>query len=122
MIEIKLSINAESSSQISEAINFLQSLNASPEVSEPAAKKPAVKKPAAKKLEVKKPVVEPVEAEVVEKSEELGIAELRGLLALKVGAHRGAIKSKLTELGANNITTLAQDQYSAFETFLNELS
>ena len=49
------------------------------------------------------------------------IEEVRRLLATKVNDHRSAIKTKLTELGAANVTTLAEEKYDAFYGYLKSL-
>lgn len=55
------------------------------------------------------------------KEEQLKIEDVRAKLAEKVNDHREAIKDKLTELGAKNVTSLATDKYQEFLDFLEEL-
>lgn len=106
----------------------------SPEVEEPKEVAPEPKKAPAKKAPAKKaepvqdePTVEPKveEAQEVEpaaeESSSLDIAEVRVLLASKIQAHRAAIKAKLTELGADNLTKLDSSRYEDFSAFLNTL-
>lgn len=52
---------------------------------------------------------------------EYKIEEVREKLKEKVNDHREAIKAKLTELGAPNVSSLDPDNYSAFMDFLNGL-
>ena len=49
------------------------------------------------------------------------IEDIRPLLAKKVQDHRAAIKDKLTEFGAPNLTSLDSKHYSDFVEFLNSL-
>jgi len=49
------------------------------------------------------------------------IEEVRALLAKKVENNRSEIKTKLTALGAPNVTTLAKENYAEFVEFLNDL-
>lgn len=52
----------------------------------------------------------------------INITEVRALLATKVGGHRDAIKDKLAELDAKNVTSLKVESYPDFIGFLNSLS
>lgn len=52
----------------------------------------------------------------------IDITEVRALLATKVGVHRDAIKDKLAELDAKNVTSLKVESYPDFIGFLNSLS
>ena len=52
----------------------------------------------------------------------IDITEVRALLATKVGGHRDAIKDKLAELDAKNVTSLKVENYPDFIGFLNSLS
>lgn len=49
------------------------------------------------------------------------ITVIRKKLSEKVGTNRDAIKDKLTELGAANVTTLDEKHYDDFYAFLEEL-
>ena len=42
-------------------------------------------------------------------------------MSTKIGENREAIKGKLAELGAANVTTLDEDNYVEFYNFLEEL-
>lgn len=70
----------------------------------------------AKNIEVKSETVKPVK-----NTPEIKIEDIRAVLAKKVGSFRPEIKAMLTELGANNVTTLNPDQYKEFLDFLNSL-
>lgn len=82
------------------------------------------------KEEVPESIEEPEQEETAEASEmpkaeeeptSITIQHVRALLAKKVGDHRAAIKSKLTELGAPNVTKLGEEHYGDFVDFLNNL-
>ncbi len=49
------------------------------------------------------------------------IADVRTALSQKVELHRDKIKAKLTELGAQNVSTLAPERYAEMLDFLNGL-
>ena len=50
------------------------------------------------------------------------IEDVRALLSKKVANNRETIKAKLTELEANNVTSLDKSHYASFVEFLNSLS
>lgn len=52
----------------------------------------------------------------------VSIQDIRALLASKVDNHREAIRAKLTELGAKNVTGLDARNYDAFYEFLKDLA
>lgn len=52
----------------------------------------------------------------------VSIQDIRALLASKVDNHREAIRAKLTELGARNVTGLDARNYDAFYEFLKNLA
>ena len=52
----------------------------------------------------------------------VSIQDIRTLLASKVDNHREAIRAKLTELGARNVTGLDARNYDAFYEFLKDLA
>ena len=52
----------------------------------------------------------------------VSIQDIRTLLASKVDNHREAIRAKLTELGARNVTGLDTRNYDAFYEFLKDLA
>lgn len=52
----------------------------------------------------------------------VSIQDIRTLLASKVDNHWGAIRAKLTEMGARNVTGLDARNYDAFYEFLKDLA
>lgn len=68
-----------------------------------------------------KPAVEEKADEPTNNEPAIKISDLRTLLSKKVDEHRDDIKSKLTELGAKNVTTLDESKYEEFHTFLKDL-
>ena len=97
-IKIEVTIDASNTDQVAAACTFLQSIGA-----EPAE--------APKKTEAKKTEAEP----------KITVESIRALLSTKVNDNRAAIKSKLTELEANNVTSLQEEHYEAFTGFLTAL-
>ena len=83
-----------------------------------AAKAPAEKKPA-KPVEETKATEAP--AAPVESQPKIDIEDVRKALAEKVNDHRDAIKQKLTELGAPNVTKLDPAKYAEMYEFLKAL-
>ena len=56
-----------------------------------------------------------------ERKQEITIHELRAALLDKVNDHRAEIKEKLTELGAENVTTLDKSKYVELFNYLKSL-
>ena len=56
-----------------------------------------------------------------ESKQEITIHELRAALLDKVNDHRAEIKEKLTELGAENVTTLDKSKYGELFNYLKSL-
>lgn len=56
-----------------------------------------------------------------ERKQEITIHELRAALLEKVNDHRAEIKEKLTELGAENVTTLDKSKYYELFNYLKSL-
>ena len=86
-----------------------QSAKEDPKPAAPAA--PAPEAPAAQAKEEPEPAP----------AAEIKIEEVREKLQEKVGEHREAIKAKLTELGAPNVSNLDPAKYPEFMDFLNGL-
>lgn len=84
-------------------------------------KKKAPVKAASKKAPVKVEEEAEEEAEGEAEESDIKIEDVRALLAKKVNDNRDAIKAKLTELGANNVTSLESSNYPKFMEFLNGL-
>ena len=134
-VEIKATIDANNPQQVAAAISFLTSLGNNAElpqspgpapVKKEAPKKAAPKKAAPAKKETPKketPAKEEASEETAkeESTSDVKIEDVRALLAKKVNDHRTEIKAKLTELGANNVTSLDKAKYPEFTDFLNNL-
>lgn len=134
-VEIKVTIDTANPEQLAAAMQLLQSLGngvelpkaETPKKEEPAkkqtAKKETPKKEEAPKAETKKEEPKEEPKKETPKKEESGIKieDVRALLAKKVNDNRAEIKAKLTELGANNVTSLDSSKYQEFTDFLNEL-
>lgn len=135
-VEIKVTIDTANSEQLAAAMQLLQSLGNGVELpkaealkKEEPAKKQTTKKETPKEEAPKAETPKKEEAKKEEpkketpKKEESGIKieDVRALLAKKVNDNRAEIKAKLTELGANNVTSLDSSKYQEFTDFLNEL-
>lgn len=80
-----------------------------------------VKKPAPAPAPAPKKTEEP-EPMPMDSDPAVSIQDIRTLLASKVDNHREAIRAKLTELGARNVTGLDARNYDAFYEFLKDLA
>ena len=91
--------------------------NTKPAEPAPAPEAPAEEetKPAEEETKPGAPAESPAE------KKEYKIEEVREKLKEKVNDHREAIKAKLTELGAPNVSSLDPDNYADFMDFLNGL-
>lgn len=118
-VEIKIEANLEETQDLEMVRKICQVIGANPVT----VKTTDVKKPAPAQ-DVKKPA--PAPAPVPKKTEEsdpaVSIQDIRTLLASKVDNHREAIRAKLTELGARNVTGLDARNYDAFYEFLKDLA
>lgn len=148
-MEINFKINTENTEEVTKAIKMLQVLNPvddATRVYEEGLKraeefenrsnchlkeivKPKKKK-AVKKADPIKEAVKEIEkvAETIKedltpapKTNGVTIGQLRGLLSEKVTDHRAAIKAKLTDFEAKNISSLDENKYKEFYDFLNLL-
>lgn len=138
-VTIELSVDTQNAEQLKTLVDLLKNSN---EVAQPskqpdgeqttgaeeqpspkATRKPRTQKPAEPQAEVKNPEPEPEPEPMDEKPEEkaITIEQVRLLLASKVSNHRQEIKDKLTELGANNVTTLDPGKYQEFMDFMQNL-
>ena len=125
-VEIKVTIDTANSEQLAAAVQLLQSLGNGVELpkaeasekKEPA-KKQTPKAETPKKEEAKKE--EPKKETPKKEESSIKIEDVRALLAKKVNDNRAEIKAKLTELGANNVTSLDSSKYQEFADFLNKL-
>ena len=68
--------------------------------------------------QLEKPVAAP---KPVESKQNIGIEDVRKVLAQKVNDHRDTIKQKLNELGAPSVTKLAPEKYKEMFEFLTSL-
>lgn len=127
-VEIKFEANLEETQDLEMVRKICQVIGANPvtvkttdvKKSIPAqdVKKPA---PAPKKTEESEPM--PMDANSSLGSDPaVSIQDIRALLASKVDNHREAIRAKLTELGAKNVTGLDARNYDAFYEFLKDLA
>lgn len=129
-VEIKFEANLEETQDLEMVRKICQVIGANPvTVKTTGVKKsvPAqdVKKPAPapvpKKTEESEPM--PMDANSSLGSDPaVSIQDIRTLLASKVDNHREAIRAKLTELGARNVTGLDARNYDAFYEFLKDLA
>ena len=129
-VEIKFEANLEETQDLEMVRKICQVIGANPVTAKTAdVKKPApaqdVKKPAPapvpKKTEESEPM--PMDANSSLGSDPaVSIQDIRTLLASKVDNHREAIRAKLTELGARNVTGLDARNYDAFYEFLKDLA
>ena len=133
-VEIKFEANLEETQDLEMVRKICQVIGANPVT----VKTTDVKKPAPAQ-DVMKPAPAPAPAPAPRKTEEpepmpmdansslgsdpaVSIQDIRTLLASKVDNHREAIRAKLTELGARNVTGLDARNYDAFYEFLKDLA
>lgn len=122
-VEIKFEANLEEIQDLEMVRKICQVIGANPvTVKKPVpaqdVKKPA---PAPEKTEESEPM--PMDANSSLGSDPaVSIQDIRTLLASKVDNHREAIRAKLTELGARNVTGLDARNYDAFYEFLKDLA
>lgn len=64
----------------------------------------------------------PVTVKTTDVKKSVPAQDIRTLLASKVDNHREAIRAKLTELGARNVTGLDARNYDSFYEFLKDLA
>lgn len=133
-VEIKFEANLEETQDLEMVRKICQVIGANPVT----VKTTDVKK-SVPTQDVKKPAPAPATAPAPKKTEEpepmpmdansslgsdpaVSIQDIRTLLASKVDNHREAIRAKLTELGARNVTGLDARNYDAFYEFLKNLA
>jgi hypothetical protein len=118
-VEIKFEANLEETQDLEMVRKICQVIGANPvTVKTTDVKKPA---PAPKKTEEPEPM--PMDENSSSGSDPaVSIQDIRTLLASKVDNHREAIRAKLTELGARNVTGLDVRNYDAFYEFLKNLA
>lgn len=129
-VEIKFEANLEETQDLEMARKICQVIGSNPvtvkttDVKKPApaqdVKKPAPA-PAPRKTEEPEPM--PMDANSSLGSDPaVSIQDIRTLLASKVDNNREAIRAKLTELGAKNVTGLDARNYDSFYEFLKDLA
>lgn len=131
-VEIKFEANLEETQDLEMVRKICQAIGSNPvTVKTTDVKKPApaqdVKKPAPAQTPTPKKMEEP-EPMPMDTNSSLGsdpavsIQDIRTLLASKVDNNREAIRAKLTELGAKNVTGLDARNYDLFYEFLKDLA
>ena len=124
MLEIKLNVqlNDLSEKSIELLSRLLSSISGCPKgtvVTGTQLEKPVAEKPVAEKqVKEEKPAAAP---KPVESKQNIGIEDVRKVLAQKVNDHRDTIKQKLNELGAPSVTKLAPEKYKEMFEFLTSL-
>lgn len=122
-VEIKFEANLEETQDLEMVRKICQAIGSNPVT----VKTTDVKKPAPAPAPVPKKTEEP-EPMPMDANSSLGsdpavsIQDIRTLLASKVDNHREAIRAKLTELGARNVTGLDARNYDSFYEFLKDLA
>lgn len=131
-VEIKFEANLEETRDLEMVRKICQVIGSNPvTVKTTDAQKPApaqdVKKPAPAQTPTPKKTEEP-EPMPMDANSSLGsapavsIQDIRTLLASKVDNNREAIRAKLTELGAKNVTGMDARNYDSFYEFLKGLA
>lgn len=120
-VEIKFEANLEETQDLEMVRKICQVIGSNPvTVKTTDVKKPAPA-PVPKKTEESEPM--PMDANSSLGSDPaVSVQDIRILLASKVDNHREAIRAKLTELGARNVTGLDARNYDAFYEFLEDLA
>ena len=128
MNEIKISVdlNVQLSENTKEFINnaiaTLLGASTSP-IKTPKTEKPApASAPAPAQATAAPKTEKPAPAPVPAAKAELTINDVRSIVASKAATHRNEIKSKLVELGAQNVTTLDPSNYQVFVDYLKSLN
>lgn len=120
-VEIKFEANLEEPQDLEMARKICQVIGSNPvTVKTTDVEKPA---PAPAPRKTEKPEPMPMDANSSLGSDPaVSIQDIRILLASKVDNNREAIRAKLTELGAKNVTGLDARNYDAFYEFLQDLA
>lgn len=129
-VEIKFEANLEETQDLEMVRKICQAIGSNPvTVKTTDAKKPApaqdVKKPAQTPAPEKMGEPEPLPMDAnssLGSAPAVSIQDIRTLLASKVDNNREAIRAKLTELGAKNVTGLDARNYDSFYEFLKDLA
>lgn len=127
-IEIKFEANLEEAQDLEKIRKICQAIGPDPvTVKTTVVKKPApaqdVKKPAPAPKKMGEPEPMPMDANSSLGSDPaVSIQDIRTLLASRVDNNREAIRAKLAELGAKNVTGLDSRNYGSFYEFLKDLA
>ena len=128
-VEIKFEANLEETQDLEMVRKICQVIGANPVTVKTADVKKAAPAPAPAPSPAPAPEkTEEPEPMPMDANSSLGsdpavsIQDIRTLLASKVDNHREAIRAKLTELGAKNVTGLDARNYDAFYEFLKDLA
>lgn len=128
-VEIKFEANLEETQDLEMVRKICQVIGANPVTVKTADVKKAAPAPAPAPSPAPAPEkTEEPEPMPMDANSSLGsdpavsIQDIRTLLASKVDNHREAIRAKLTELGARNVTGLDARNYDAFYEFLKDLA
>lgn len=126
-VEIKFEANLEETQDLEMVRKICQAIGSNPVTVKKPAPAQDVKKPAPAQTPTPKKMEEP-EPMPMDTNSSLGsdpavsIQDIRTLLASKVDNNREAIRAKLTELGAKNVTGLDARNYDSFYEFLKDLA
>jgi len=134
-IEIKFEANLEETQDLEMVRKICQAIGSNPVTVKTTDAKTTDVKKSAPAQDVKKPAPAPTPKKMEEPepmpmdtNSSLGsdpavsIQDIRTLLASKVDNNREAIRAKLTELGAKNVTGLDARNYDSFYEFLKDLA
>lgn len=128
-IEIKFEANLEEKQDLEMVRKICQVIGANPVTVKTADVKKAAPAPAPAPSPAPAPAkTEEPEPMPMDANSSLGsdpavsIQDIRTLLASKVDNNREAIRAKLTEMGARNVTGLDAQNYDAFYEFLKDLA
>lgn len=125
-IKVEVTIDVTQSTQVDALNRLMCAIAGTKENQVPVEAPKSAQKPVKTKTEPKPADSEPEKTESVEEPKpeaktSIKIEDVRALLAKKVDNNRPAIKQKLTDLGANNVTSLSPDKYEEFMDYLNSL-
>ena len=124
-VEIKFEANLEETQDLEMVRKICQVIGANPVTVKTADVKKAAPAPAPAPAPEKTEEPEPMPMDAnssLGSDPAVSIQDIRTLLASKVDNHREAIRAKLTELGARNVTGLDARNYDAFYEFLKDLA
>lgn len=120
-VEIKFEANLEETQDLEMVRKICQVIGANPVTVKTTDVKKSVPAPAPVPKKTEEPM--PMDANSSLGSDPaVSIQDIRTLLASKVDNHREAIRAKLTELGARNVTGLDARNYDVFYEFLKNLA